>query len=90
MHVYERCTVPRRDPNSSWLDLDGWFDDFMVADHHNLSEQTALLTSTLASIDWNSVLTSFGVIDEPLSPEYARHALTAACMDCMYSKPYLR
>ena len=69
VHLNERCTVLRRDPNSSWLDLDGWFDDFMVADHHNLSEQTALLTSTLASIDWNSVLTSFGVIDEPLSPE---------------------
>ena len=58
-------TLPRRndeDPNSSPWDIDGWLDDFLVADWEHIASQASLYFTAWSSVNLN--LARFYGIDE--------------------------
>jgi hypothetical protein len=60
------ATFPTRndeDPNSSWLDIDGWMDDFALTDWNFIGTQANILFTSMASVDWASVTASAGTCD---------------------------
>ena len=52
------------DPNSSPWDVDGWLDDFAVADWEHLGSEGQLLSDSLASIDWISFRNTYDPPDD--------------------------
>ena len=43
------------DPNSSPYDLDGWLDDFAVADWDTIFSQAGILFTSVGSVDWTTI-----------------------------------
>ena len=43
------------DPNSSPYDLDGWLDDFALADFDTIFSQAGVLFTSLSSVDWATI-----------------------------------
>ena len=60
------------DPKSSPYDLDGWLDDFAVADWDTIFSQAGILFTSVGSVDWTT-------IGDPFTDPYGDTTNLPAC-----------